>query len=77
MDIIIWCKVIPVQGSGRSKIRFVANSHVLLVPNLEESAAWHATRDAYFPLLEKEIKDWKGGTNLIFVPSGKLFSEEP
>ena len=74
---MICLKVIPVPGSGRSKARFVVNSLLFMYPSLEERAAWRATKDAYLPLLEKESMDWKGGTSLILVPSGKSLAAEP
>lgn len=50
IDIIICRKVMSVVGSGQSNIRFVVSSQVLHVPNLDDNAAWCATKEEYLPL---------------------------
>jgi hypothetical protein len=67
----------PDFGSGQSSSKFVLISHELLVPSLAERVACHATKDPYFILLVDDRIDENGGTNLIFVPSGKIFAEDP
>ncbi len=64
-------------GSEQSNIRFVVSSKVLHVPNLDDDAAWCATKEEYLPLQKKEMIVWKGGTSLIFVPSGKTLDFDP
>lgn len=73
IDIILCLRVMPVAGSGQSKVRFAASSHVEPVHILDEMAARHATRVEYFALCEYVKMDLKGGTKHSLDPSGKSF----
>ncbi len=75
--IISWRNENPDFGSQRSNIRLVDISQVVHEPSLELRADCLAMREAYFCLLLEDKIVLKGGTNLIFVPSGKFFADDP
>jgi hypothetical protein len=70
-------RVWPEEGSGRSSTRLAESSQVKPEHILVEIAACQATRGEYFALWLKDKIVCKGGTSLIFVPSGNTLEDEP